>query len=354
MNKENRLFVDSEVMEPLPPIFKGKRIKIYPGMLAKRTRNMTSDGSTAGKRRYGLRRYVFRYEGDKFVYLATRKGQRNGGFTSTPQQSIVELNLRYNNTGGSTAINDTFSYSGKNDNNEDVYNASANSRIRYDSALTRWVWEARPATTPPAPPAGPFFTLAFSEATTNPLKDSGNINQITWTYVNNYNTTAQPQVPATATIKVRQWFNNNSLENLNSWPIVNRDMNYGMFANTTYKWALPFGQPENRPDCLSDDLLHKCFQGVNLKHYDTVFVEVMWTWFEHRRFEAKKWGYGDVHDLEWWTPKSFLTRREKGRIYRIGILDKDNGVGKTDKVLFAQRTRTVTTKYFRGGNTALE
>jgi len=354
MEKDNNTFVDSGVMEPLSPIFKGKRIKIYPGNLAKRTGNVRqSDGTIKNRRRFGLRRYVFRYEGDKFIYLATRKGQRNGGYNSTPQQAPTLFRLRV--SGGIDTGILSFSYSGQNDDNEDVYTETANSRIRYNSSLNRWQWETRPATVPPAPPGGPFYVNAYSEVTSNTLKNSGINNQIRWTYVSDPYDTAQPELPASVTLKTDQWFNNNSLENLNSWPIRNTDMNYGKIPNQTYKWALPNGQPENRPECLSDDLLSKCFQGVKLNQYDTVFVEVMWTWFEYRRGDSKNWGYGgNIHNYEWWSPAPFLTRQQKGRIYRIGILDKDNGVGKTDKVLFAQRTRTVTTRYFRGGNTVLE
>jgi hypothetical protein len=357
MEKENNTFVDSDVMEPLPPIFKGKRIKIYPGNLAKRTGNVRrseNGGGIRGSRRFGLRRYVFRYEGNKFVYLATRKGQRNGGYNSTPQQAPTLFALTA--TGDINTGELSFRYSGQNDDNEDIYTETANSRIRYDSSLNRWQWETRPATVPPAPPAGPFFVNAYSEVTFNTLRNSGASNQIRWTYVSDPYDTALPELPATVRLKTDQWFNNNTLENLNNWPIVNIDMNNGLYSNTTYKWIKYEGGnvvPENRPECLSDDLLLKCFQGVKLKQYDTVFIEVMWTWFEYRRGDSKFWGY-NIHNYEWWSPAPFLTQRQKGRIYRIGILDKDNGVGKTDKVLFAQRTRTVTTRYFRGGNTVLE
>ena len=64
-------------------------------------------------------------------------------------------------------------------------------------------------------------------------------------------------------------------------------------------------------------------------------------------------GY-NLHDVEWFSPKPFYTRRQKGRVYRIGKLAKSNSVGQYDIVTFAQRTRIVTTKWYRGGNTALE
>lgn len=364
MNDENRKFVGNEEGKPLPPIYKGKKVKIYPSIIAKNT--LTGKGRKS-KKRYGLRRYVFRFEGNQFVYLATRKGQRNGGFTATPEETSVQFNISA--TVGATAVSEQliFKFSGKNEAGEDVYTHNANNRIRYNSALTRWQWETRPATTPPAPPSGPFFTQAFSDSTTNNLNNSGTINEIRWTYVSDPYVTAQPQVPATVKFKVKQWYNNNSIDNLNKWPILNADMDYGKYPNQVYKWQNRPNQqglvPERRPECLTDDLLFQCFDGINLKHYDTVFVEVMWTWFENRKIWndisnepliSYDFGYNNIADFEWWSPKPFYQKRQKGRIYRIGILDKDNGVGKTDKVIFAQRTRIVTTKYFKGGNTALE
>lgn len=362
MNEQehNRKFVGNEEGDALPPIYKGRKVKIYPGFLAKHT---GVGRSRKSKKRYGLRRYVFSYEGNKFVYLATRKGQRNGGNTASPNQTLVTFKLT-----APTGVSETrnFKFTGKNVSGEDIYTEDANSRIRYDSALNRWDWETRPATVPPALPSGPFYTNAYSESTSNALKESGTISQIRWTYVSDPYDTGQPELPATVKFDVKQWYNNNSIDNLNKWPIANTDMNYGKYPNQLYKWQTTTQDtnsvivPENRPECITDDLLFQCFEGIPLKHYDIVFVEVMWTWFENRKIvdpnnkASFNFGYNSIEDFEWWSPKPFYQKRQKGRIYRIGILDKDNGVGKTDKVIFAQRTRVITTKYFKGGNTALE
>jgi hypothetical protein len=352
MNDNNRLFVDSGVTKPLPPIYKGKNVKIYPGILSK---NTTSGKGGKNRKRHGLRRYVFRYEGDKFVYLATRKGQRNGGNTASSAQTqiILKLNAGINIFVDSYAL----SYQGLNESNEQVY-ASGPSRVRYSNTLNRWQLEV------PSTP-GPGFTVrAYSEVTTNTLPNSGSRNQIGWTYVAAGLPGGSTELPATVTFDTKQYYNNNSIENLNKWPIRNTDMNYGKFPTTLYKWQnISTGAivPENRPECITDDLLFQCFEGIYLEHYSTVFIEVMWTYFEN----IKPQNYSSFamidndsndtfHKQEWWSPKPFYQKRQKGRIYRIGILDKDNGVNKTDKVLFAQRTRVVTTKYFKGGNTALD
>lgn len=367
----NRKFVGNEEGKALPPIYKGNKVKIYPSIIAKQT---LTGKLRRSKKRYGLRRYVFRYENGQFVYLATRKGQRNGGNTARPAQTIVVFKITPTGIGSETR---QFKFSGKNGDGEDVYTENANSRIRYNSSLNRWDWETRPApVNPQDPPSGPYFTNAYSETTSNALKDSGARGQIRWTYVSDPYDTAQPELPATVSFRVKQWYNNNSLDNLNKWPIINADMNYGKFPNRLYKWqrttqgnnSIPNDTiiiPENRPDCITDDLLFRCFEGIKLNHYDTVFIEVMWTWFENRKFfnpdnisenisGGYPLGYNNIGDFEWWSPKPFYTKRQKGRIYRIGILDKDNGVGKVDKVLFAQRTRVITTKYYRGGNNVLD
>jgi len=368
MNEQeyNRKFVGDEEGQALPPIYKGRKVKIYPGILNKYS---NTGKLRKSRKRYGLRRYVFRYEGNQFVYLATRKGQRNGGNTAGPAQTLVVFNIKAKPGEEDFEVTQNFKFSGKNDNGEDVYTSSANSRLRYDSDATRWVWETRPAPEDPTePPSGPFFVNAYSEATTNNLNNSGTKNQVRWTYVNDPYDTEQPQVTARVKLKVKQWYNNNSIDNLNKWPILNEDLNYGRFPTQRYKWQYleDNGQgngspivPENRPECITDDLLFQCFKGIKLKHYSTVFVEVMWTWFENRKVDNEtvpNFGYSDqiIENLEWWSPKPFYQKRQKGRIYRIGILDGDNGVGKTDKVVFAQRTRVITTKYFKGGNTVLD
>jgi hypothetical protein len=466
-----RLFTDSELSQPLPPIYKGRDVLIYPGQLAQYPANGITGSSAKTKigkpKRSGLRRYVFRYEGGKFVYLATRKGQRNGGFTSKNAGTQLKVNM---GTEGSIINNQQFAFRGKNTSGEDIWSTGPLSQFRYDSVNSRWVWE-----TAPSPGAGqPMPALsanAFSVPTTNLLPNAGTINEIAWTYINNPYTTQTPQTPVTVSFTPVQWYNNNDIENLNKWSIKNKDMNYGvkkhMFyhrwqeldydfiesvrfdgwdagnglyvradKNSNYfyrvvdpenwilseedylywdntQWCLynltevggdcitinntpqmsmhndggqlwsdnGYGlgtatkhyavKPEGRPDCLTDDYLNKCFAGVNLKHYDTVFVEVMWKFVCNKNykrnidyFNPDRWGsrgilnfgipLNEISDMDWWTPRPFRTKSNKGRVYRIGILEEDTGVGGYDKVLWCQRTRTITTKYVRGGNTALE
>jgi hypothetical protein len=466
-----KLFTDSEISEPLPPIYKGRDVLIYPGQLLQypaHGNNGLNYLSLGKPRRSGLRRYVFRYEGDKFVYLATRKGQRNGGFTSKNAGTQLKVNM---GTEGSIIRNQQFAFRGKNTSEEDIWSTGPLSQFRYDSVNSRWVWE-----TAPSPGAGqPMPALsanAFSVPTTNLLPNAGTINEIAWTYISNPYTTQTPQTPVTVSFTPVQWYNNNDIENLNKWPIKNKDMNFGVKKHMYYhrwqefdkdfiesvrfdgwdegnglyvradknsnyfyrvisfeNWTLSqddylywdntywnlynnnmgenitrnpdYGMPNmnddlwedlgygtgtvekhyapkssGRPDCLTDDYLNKCFAGVNLKHYDTVFVEVMWKFVCNKNykrgvnyFSSDSWsseesrcngkldfGYSlnEINDMEWWTPKPYRTKDNKGRVYRIGILEEDTGVGGFDKVLWCQRTKTITTKYERGGYTALE
>ena len=368
MNKDNRKFVGGESLDPLLPVFKGKRTLLYPGQLALNKGGYASSGLRRRSHSVNscLRRYVFRFENDTFVYLATRKGQRNGGFNSKNTQQTGTFYVEAP-AALPTAINTVlyFFYIGKNLSNEDVYRISANSQIRYDSANTRWVWETRPATTPPAPPSGPFYVTAFSSTTSNTLINSGTINEVTWTYVSDPFNTATPQVPATISIQLRAWYNNNDKANLNKWPIINTDANYGPLTWKTYKWQSSNG-PEKRPRCLTDSILFKCFEGVPLKAYETVFIEIQWTFFANRvpkyyrngdggwSVYSGYWGFNNISDIEWWSPMPYKEYSQKGRIYRIGKLDADHGVGGIDTVIFEQRTRVITTKYSKGGFTALE
>jgi hypothetical protein len=381
MNKKDyRLFTDSDIMDPLPPIYKGPYILFYPGQLSqslnaksgkfRSTENGSNPNRTIMSRLLGLRRYVFRYEGDNFVYLATRKGQRNGGFNSKPTQTRIQLQL----AGPGFNVGRDFSFTEINDDNEEVWTESNFSIIKYNNLANRWEWLTRPVPSPSTAPPGPFFVNAYTQATTNPLKNTGSVDQIQWTYVSDPWDTATPEIPVTtAAIVSIVWYNNNSVDNLNKWPIRNVDaddewgvrkkwQSYGEFENQG------FLIPDRRPDCLSNEYLTKCFQNVNIKYYDIVFVEVMWRYFAHRnnnydirnKLNPIYWGYDEnngrvnIHDAEWWAPKPVKMRRQKGRVYRIGGLEADTGIGNFDKVLWAQRTRVITTDYRRGGETALE
>jgi hypothetical protein len=369
MNFDTRLFVDSGVEKPLPPIYKGKLKKFYPGQMMKNTRKdriwEISSSNTAGdQKRTGLRRYVFRYENGKFIYLATRKGQRNGGFNSRPSQT----SLLFQYSGPQINSSATFALSAT--PTEDIYVESGNSIIKYDQAETRWEWTTRPSLT------SGFFLQAFSSSTSNTLRNSGAANEVSWTYINDPWVTATPQVPIVVTITPSQWYNNNSVENLNKWPIQNYDANYTLQDPSQKRpWQIKNDDgsaiiPDNRIDALSDDFLNRCFEGVKLKPYDIVFVEVVWKLRMNKSdfqvdlntpsnqpptYRSASWGYWDrIHNYEWWSPKPFYGRSQKGRVYRIGILEADMGVGGYDKILWAQRTRLITTERTRGGRTALE
>jgi hypothetical protein len=372
---DNRKFVGGEDQSPLLPIFKGPRTLFYPGQLACNTGSTKGSGLTRGGSSLSsaLRRYVFRYENGTFVYLATRKGQRNGGRNVKDSQTAGVFSLVADSALPSSVNTGPlyFSFSGKNASNEDVYNIDSNSRIRYDSANTRWVWETRPATIAPAPPSGPYYVTAFTASTTNTLLNSSTINEIGWTYVSYPFAAQAPQVPATVSITASAWYNNNDVTNLNKWPIKNTDADYGVpgrDSNTEkYKWQSRTGGsgamvPERRPACLTDSLLFKCFEGIPLKPYETVFVEVVWKYFANKVNNYQResldgyrgqWGY-DINSIEWWSPAPFKAHTQKGRIYRIGKLEADTGIGGYDTVTFAQRTRIITTKYTKGGYTALE
>jgi hypothetical protein len=367
MNLDNRLFVDSETKEPLPPLFKGKIGKYYPGQMVRRSSRGMRLNSTFNcnkrSKQSGLRRYVFRYENGKFVYLATRKGQRNGGFDSKPTQTTVKLLLN----GPNIATDNTFTaLSGSGLTIQ--YKESENSTLQYNTGLTRWEWTTRPALT------ASFVSQAFSGPTSNIFRNSGAVNEVPWTYVDNAWTTATPQIPVIATIEPVEWFNNNSIENLNKWPIKNYDADYDIYQpQNKQKWQGRNAQtgaiiPDRRIKGLTDDFLHRCFQGVPLKNYSIVFVEVMWRFRLNKSSDVNgfdgnypatyvnsSWGYYEsIHDNEWWSPKPFYSHTQKGRVYRIGILEADTGVGGYDKVLWAQRTKIITTHFTRGGRTVLD
>ena len=397
-NIDYRLFVGSENKEPLPPIFKGKKhVLIYPGDLNDNVKAKLNKNRTNGRgQKSGLRRYIFRYNKGTFEYLATRFGQRNGGFNSTPNQTLIQFTVdsSFSNIPTLSAFPTTeqFRYNGVISFDSSLYSgtktetystgASANSVITYNNTLNRWEWNTRPPTVFPAPPGGPFYLTAFTNSTTKALRDASTINGVTWTVRRNPyqipNVGVDPERIATVKIKAKQWFNNNTVANLNRWPIQNQDADRGKNPNDLYKWqthswqsnnssSIPIITRDGRPDCLSDEFLFKCFKGVELKEYEIVFVEVVWRYMQNMckstaLGQANNYFYEGVpyyrgynlHNVEWFSPKPFYTHRQKGRVYRIGKLAKSNPVGEYDTITFAQRTRIVTTKWYRGGNTALQ
>ena len=388
-NTDYRLFVGSENKEPLPPIFKGKKkVLIYPGDLNDNIKARLNKYRSNGRgQKSGLRRYIFKYNKGTFEYIATRFGQRNGGFNSTPKQTqlLFKIESSYPAVATLSAYPISFPlvYNGVANldgvGNRETYSSggSANSIVNYNNSLNRWEWKTRPPTVPPAPPGGPFYLNAFTDSTDKSLRNSSTENGVNWTIVADPWNTASPQLPTVVKIKTKQWFNNNTVANLNRWPIQNQDADRGKKPNQEYKWqthewtssTTVVIERDGRPDCLSDEFLFKCFKGVELREYEIVFVEVMWRYMqnmcnniENASPSERFYEYGsapiyrgyNLHNVEWFSPKPFYTRRQKGRVYRIGKLAKSNPVGQFDTITFAQRTRIVTTKWFRGGNTALE
>jgi len=389
-NIDYRLFVGSENKEPLTPIFKGKKkVLIYPGDLNDNVKSCINKARNNTKgQKSGLRRYIFRYNKGTFEYLATRMGQRNGGYNSTTNQTLIQFSVNSSYSGVLTLsaypLTEVFRYNGIANldgvGNRETYSVggSANSIINYSTSLNRWEYKTRPASIPPAPPGGPFNLTGYSSTTTKPLREASSINGVTWTVRGNPNKPiggGDPERIAIVKIKAKQWFNNNTVANLNRWPIQNIDAQGGKFPSKEYKWqnhqwknaTIVNIVKDGRPDCLSDEFLFKCFKGVELKEYEIVFVEVVWRYLQNMCHINDHDGsivfYGDaapeyrgynLHNVEWFSPKPFYTTRQKGRVYRIGKLANSNPDGSLDTVTFAQRTRIVTTKWYRGGNTALE
>ena len=94
---------------------------------------------------------------------------------------------------------------------------------------------------------------------------------------------------------------------------------------------------------LDDAYLARCFSSTVLEAYDTVFIEVYWKEYDNRPTVPSS--------DPLWVGESFNAHVLKGRVYRVGKLEKSNAVGDYDIVTFAQRTRIKTTKNKRGGKT---
>ena len=335
----NKEFIDSEVELNLPPLYKGSTITFYPGV------------SNKQKGQGGLRRYVFRYENGKFVYLATRKGQLNGGY-DVQNASVYFIYESVN--GLTTPLTDRNPFQGMYfyRQTDTLWVENANSKLVYTAG--RWEWQTRPATTPPAPPSGPFTLQGYSSNTVNPIARAGTINQIDWYYINKTNSTTYN---GTTFIAPQFRYNNNTVKGLNSWPITNN--NADIHSNIPNRgWQQT--PPEGRPTCITDDILFKCFNGTKLKEYDTCFIEVRWILIRPAWY---RWGSNFTNNnyirstqesqFEWWVPKPVTLPQQKGRIYRIGVLDADNGIGNVDTVIWAQRNKITTTTASKGGRNAL-
>lgn len=309
----NKQFVGSNVDTYLPPLFKGDTFQYTPHW-------STSKFS-------GLRRYVFRYEKDTFVYLATRMGQRSGGPSSTTSTFNIQFLVP---SFFDEAYNFTLDTGNK-------YVQSSNNYIEYNAGTSSWEWYVRSPYDLPGTNPYTFALSAYSGTASSNLAIAGTINQVDW-YLN-YIT---PNIPATVTIVPQNAYNNNSISELNKSPIKNLNMEIPFNNGRNH----PFysGTPEGRPACITDDILFRCFEGIPLKPYDTVFIEIMWKYFKNKN-EFPTW-YGNENfpknEYEWFVPAPVLMKRQKGIIYRIGKLQANTGEGGFDKVIFAQRTGVIT------------
>ena len=329
----NNQFNDSFLNINLPPLYKGNTIETVPGRSQRRQNT-------------GLRRYIFRYENNQFTYLATQLGQRNGGNDATNPGVNFEISVPgYVAPGGinydippSTYF---FAYS-----SPTLYVDGVNSKLVYTSG--RWEWQTRAQANPPLS----FTTQAYSSPTSNSLVNAGTINQIDWFYTEK---DTPIDYPATVTITNQSFYNNDSVYKMNLWPIQNK----------IYKSASGQDTTNPLPTCVTQGLLQRCFQGVSLKSYEVVFIEVNWIKinFADTTLRLGKWGrrnsslrsfYTEVtngtDNYCWWVPNTVNIPEEKGRIYRIGKLKEYNGNGKTDVVTWAQFTQIRTTRTNRGGN----
>lgn len=336
----NNQFNDSFLNINLPPLYKGSVIETIPGR---------------SQRQYngGLRRYIFRYENNQFIYVATQLGQRNGGNDST--QPGIQFNIDvpgYVPPGGDhyDVAPGTYSFAYS---TPTLYIQGGNSKIVYTSG--RWEWQTRKDPNPGDPPL-PFTVQAYCSPTSNSLVNAGTINQIDWFYTEK---DTPIDYPATVGINNLSFYNNDSVYKMNLWPIQNKAYSQNAGQNTT----------DPLPTCITQALIQRCFQGVPLKCYEIVFIEVSWIKINPPNTTSKfaRWGrfnsrikaYEDdvsngTDAFCWWVPNSVYIQSEKGRVYRIGKLKEYNGNGKTDVVTWAQFTRVQTTKTSRGGNSVFK
>lgn len=301
----HKQFVDNFVDLDLNPLYDGPLETFYP--------------TTYREKRYSriapkLRRYVFKYNANgSFEYIATRRGQRNGGKNVSIADSQINVTITDPANNFSELKNQNFTIV-----NENLYTFGSN--VRIVKVNGRFLWQEKPIRT------FVFSTFYYSDATNNPLETADKENDVNW-----YQEGSNKYVVSSSSRVV--YYNNNTLAGLNSWPIQNVNLN------------------EPRPDMLDDAYLARCFYNIPLEAYDTVFVEVVWKEFDNRTSYVKS---GDINsstsNVPQWIGEPFTVPIKKGRVYRVGKLAKDNGVGGYDVVTHAQRTRIKTTSTKRGGD----
>lgn len=307
-------FVDNVYDLSLPPLYRGALVTYYPTTIKEQT----------GKTK--LRRYIFTYNSNgSFNFITTRQGQRNGGNDVKPQDAQYNITLTDPNDNFSVLRNRNFRKVSDN-----LYVFGEITRITYFNQT--YFWQER------TPDSFVFNTVYYSSPTTNSLKDADKQGDVNWFEFgsNRY---------IIANSSVVEYFNNNTLAGLNSWPIQNEEIKVKQYTTQDSENVSFFSEnlvTETRPTMLDDAYISRCFSNVSLEPYDTVFVEVLWKEYTNKsKFKANSSA---------WVGEEFRVPVLKGRVYRVGKLAKSNGVGEYDIVTFAQRTRIKTTRNKRGGN----
>lgn len=292
-------FVDSVVDLDLPPIYNGTLTTFYPTTIS------TGNNTVGFAKKHWLRRYIFKYNSNgSYEFITTRKGQRNGGNNVSLQDSQINVTITDPANNFAELKNQNFT---KVSDNLYVFG----SNVRIIKVNQRYLWQEKPIRT------FVFSTLYYSDATLNLLEIADKQNDVNW-----FQQTTNKYVIASNSRVV--YYNNNTLAGLNSWPIINEDLN------------------ETRPEMLDDAYLARCFADTPLDAYDVVFVEIAW-----KRYFNKSSNKGAEPV---WLGEPFTVPQDKGRVYRVGKLAASNKVGEYDVVTFAHRTRIKTTATKRGGD----
>ena len=308
-------FVDNGVDLDLPPLYRGAMVTLYPTLYKE---------NTSSRR---LRRYIFKFNSSgTFDYIATRYGQRNGGNNVKLEDS--QINVRITNPANNFSVLKDRNFTISNNN---LF--TSGSRFRIIKINQRYLWQEKPFG------EISFQTLYYSDPTNNELQDADKEGDVNW-----YQSGTDFYVIANNT-RV-EYYNNNTLGGLNSWPIQNQDAQTEQYTIQDGDFVSSFSSTlvtETRPDMLDDAYLQRCFSHMVLNAYDTVFCEVSWKEYTNRPTL-------NAEDSVW-VGEGFTVPVLKSRVYRVGKLVASNPVGDYDIVSFAQRTRIKTTRTKRGGNT---
>jgi len=308
-------FVDNTIDLCIPPLFRGAIKTYYPTLIRE----------TTSSRR--LRRYIFKYKANgTFEFIVTRKGQRNGGNNVRLEESQINVTL-------TDPANNFSVLASRNFNQEFSTLFTSGSRFRIIYVNQRYLWQERPFG------SQIFDTIYQSDPTENIIENADKQGDVNWYRVsdNKYIIASSSRV---------EFYNNNTLAGLNGWPIQNQTVQIKQYQQDDGKTNSTFSTnlvTETRPMMLDDAYLARCFSSTVLEAYDTVFIEVYWKEYDNRPTVPSS--------DPLWVGESFNAHVLKGRVYRVGKLEKSNAVGDYDIVTFAQRTRIKTTKNKRGGKT---